>query len=286
MTDSPPTPEPGPIDPDVELASAHLDGEAGAEERARVDDADVQGSLAALRQVSEQVRDVPPAPPGLVDDHVARALEAFGDEDRVVALDRRRPGAKPWWQRIPLGAVAAGLVVVALIGAIALASTGDDDDADSATADLERADDLIGPGAGGGGGTTSDAGPAAGAMEDSTALESGGGFDAVGQRIYDTYDALADDLRAELSSATRGAEADARDAEGDSGSTAAGEAAPSGDPCDAVGLLDLDPAAVVLVRSVTVPPDEVTAVVHDAADGRRLTVVEDGTCTVVLDRLL
>lgn len=283
MTDSPTPAEPGPVDPDVELASAHLDGEAGAEERARLDDAGVRGHLAGLRRVSEQVRDVPPPPPGLVDDQVARALEAFGDGERVVALDRRRTGPKPWWQRIPLGAVAAALVVVALIGAVGLASTGSDGDADTATGALEPADDGIG--SGGGSGTTSDAGPAAGAMEESTALESGEAFDAVGERLYDSYDALAEDLRAELSPGR--AEADAPDAGGDTGSaSSAGEAAPGGDPCGAVELLDLDPAAVVLVRSVTVSPDEVTAVVHDAADGRRLTVVEDATCTVVLDRLL
>lgn len=283
MTDSSTPAEPGPVDPDVELASAHLDGEAGAEERARVDDVGVQEHLAGLRRVSEQVRDVPPPPPGLVDDQVSRALAAFGDGERVVALDRRPSGPKPWWQRIPLGAVAAALVVVALIGAVGLASTSSDEDADTATGALERADDGIGPGSGGG--TSSDAGPAAGTMEESTALESGDSFDAVGERLYDSYDALAEDLRAEVSPG--GAEADAPDAGGDTGSAgSAGEAAPSGDPCGAVGLLELDPAAVVLVRSVTVSPDEVTAVVHDAADGRRLTVVEDATCTVVFDRLL
>lgn len=58
------------------------------------------------------------------------------------------------------------------------------------------------------------------------------------------------------------------------------------DPCGAVAVLGLDPPAVVVVRPVVVGSDEVTAVVHDAADGRRLAVVDDATCSVVLDRLL
>ena len=39
-------------------------------------------------------------------------------------------------------------------------------------------------------------------------------------------------------------------------------------------------------RNALIGADPVTAVVHDADGGRRLTVVDDATCTVVLDRSL
>lgn len=276
MTDSPIPADPGPVDPDVELASAHLDGEAGADERARAQDAAVQAHLAAFRDVAGQVRDVPPPAPGMLDDHVAAAMAAFDPQGRVVPMASRRP--EPWWQRIPLGAVAAALVAIALVGAIGLASrSGEDDSADTATGALESADEGAESGSAGGG-TSEDFGAAADAMEEGPVLES----DAGGvTRAYDSYEALADDLRQELAAA-------APSAGGGASASAAPEAerGEGGDPCDAVDLLGLDPAAVVLVRNVLVTPSTVTAVVHDADDGRRLTVVDDASCTVAFDRVL
>lgn len=283
MTDPPTPDEQGPVDPEVELASAHLDGEVGAAERARVGDAAVQEHLETFGRVSEQVRDVPLPPPGLVDEQVARAMGRFDADDRVVPLDRRRTGPQPWWQRIPLGVVAAALVVVALIGAVGLASTGGDDEADTATAAFEAGDGSSGPGSGGGSAPTEDSG-AAGTMEHGAAPDSGERSDAVGTRPYDSFEALADDLRAELSLAEAEAEGAGRD--GGATTTADRQPGPGGDPCGAVGLLGIDPATVVVVRGVIVSTDEVTVVVHDATDGRRLTVVGHATCTVVHDRLL
>lgn len=288
MTDSPTPAEPGPVDPDVELASAHLDGEAGADERGRVDEPAVRAHRAALASVVDQVRDVSPPPTGLVDDHVAEAMAAFDDEGRVVSLGGRT-STQAWWQRIPLGAVAAGLVVVALIGAIGLASTvNDDDSADTATATFDAADE----GTDAGDDSAPDDGESSGgaAMEESTALDAGAPFDATGERAaYDSYDALAGDLQEQLASAPDAGEA--ADAESDLATTSSQRTTDAGDegatdPCGAVSLLGLDPADVVLVRPVVVTPDEVTAVVHETGDGRRLTVVEDASCAVVLDRLL
>ena len=292
MTDSPTPAEPGPVDPDVELASAHLDGEAGADERDRVDDPAVQAHRASFAVVVDQVRDVPPPPPGLLDDHVAAAMHEFDDDARVVPL-ARRGSTRSWWQRIPFGAVAAGLVFVALIIGIAT-TTGDDDDTDTAATALDSSgtDDA-------GDEALSDDGEAsAGAgMEDSTALESQEQSDSSGERVaYDSVDALVDDVRTRLPSPddpdAAGAEADDTPvAESDPTTTQPERSTDDGDegeadPCDAVSLLGLDPADVVLVLPAVLTPDEVTVVVHDADDGRRLTVVDDATCTTALDRLL
>lgn len=295
MTDSPTPVDPVPVDPDVELASAHLDGEAGADERARVGDAAVAAHLAAFEDVAARVRDVPPAPAGMLDDQVARAMAAFDDAATVVPM-ARAAGATAWWQRIPLGAVAAALVVVALIGAISVLGQGAEDD-DTATAALERADadDNAGESGGGGGGSAATEERLADAMDDTAAMEAetapGAGATesaapAAGRLAFADYDELTGALREELAPRsgfdvpdedTTTTTARAADEEG---------TAEPADPCGAVAVLGLDPPAVVVVRPVVVGSDEVTAVVHDAADGRRLAVVDDATCSVVLDRLL
>jgi hypothetical protein len=289
MTDSPTPAEPGPVDPDAELASAHLDGESGADERDRVDDPAVQAHHDAFAAVADEVRDVPPPPPGLLDDHVAAAMDAFDDEARVVPLDRRG-SSRRWWQGIPLGAVAAGLVIVALIVGIAT-TTGDDDDTDTAATALDSSgtDD-----AGEDEALAEDGDASAGAgMEESAEIESQEQSDADGERIaYDSVDALVDDVRTRLPADPDDAEADDTPvAESDPTTTQTERNADDGDegtadPCDAVSLLGLDPADVVLVLPAVLTPDEVTVVVHDADDGRRLTVVDDASCTVALDRPL
>ncbi|HSP03330.1 MAG TPA: hypothetical protein VLR27_07515 [Acidimicrobiales bacterium] len=292
MTDSPTPAEPGPVDPDVELASAHLDGEAGAEERDRVDDPAVQAHRSAFGAVADQVRDVPPPPPGLLDDHVAAAMGAFDDDARVVPL-AGRGSTRSWWQRIPFGAVAAGLVIVALIVGIAT-TTDDDDDTDTAATAL----DSSGTEDAGDEALSDDGEASAGAgMEES--LESQEQFDTSGERMaYDSVDALVEDVRTRLpvgpDDPDAGAEAEADDtpvAESDPTTTQTDRSVEDGDegavdPCDAVSLLGLDPADVVLVLPAVLTPDEVTVVVHDADDGRRLTVVDDASCTTALDRLL
>jgi len=294
MTDSPTPAEPGPVDPDVELASAHLDGEAGAAERDRVGDPAVEAHRAAFAEVADAVREVPPPPPGLLDEHVAAAMDAFDGDARVVPLGRSR-AAQPWWQRIPLGAVAAGLVIVALIGAIGLASTIEGDDDDSATASLDAADDSGGARAEATDDAGTDGDASAGAtMEDSASAdtEEGGQLEASGGPIaYGSADDLVDDVRARLGDDPD--EAEAPVAESDLSTTAPPErGGDDGDDegveerCDAVVQLGIDPADVVLAFPAVLAGDEVTVVVHDAADGRRLTVVDTATCTVTLDRLL
>jgi hypothetical protein len=282
MTDSPTPAEPGPVDPDVELASAHLDGEAGAEERDRAEDPAVQAHRSAFGAVADQVRDVPPPPPGLLDDHVAAAMGAFDDEARVVPL-ARRGSTRSWWQRIPFGAVAAGLVIVALIVGIATTTGGDDDTDTAATAlDSSGTDDA-------GDEALSDDGEASAGAGMEESLESQEPFDTSGGRIaYGSVDALVDDVRVRLPDDP---DAEAPVAESDPTTTQTDRSVEDGDegavdPCDAVSLLGLDPADVVLVLPAVLTPDEVTVVVHDADDGRRLSVVDDASCTTALDRLL
>lgn len=302
MTDRPLPPPDGPdrADPDAELASAHLDEETTPEERARVEaDPALTAAVERFRTVAEQVRDVPPPPTGLLDQQVGAALadlDAADDgarddgapADGVVPLRGRRTGGAPWWQRLPLGAVAAAVVVVALVSAIGLASLAGDDetDADTATAALDT-DDSGDAGADAGDGTTEsmelDEAPDDGAALGPSAGSAGGSAE---RAAFDSYDALADQLEDELARA--GPDATASDdaateeqSDGESTDPAAGT-----DPCDAVGQLDLEPTTVITVRSALVAGTPVTAVVHTDAGERRLVVVDDATCAVLLDRTL
>lgn len=316
MTDHPLPPPDGPdrADPDAELASAHLDEETTPEEQARVEaDPALTAAVERFRTVAEQVRDVPPPPTGLLDQQVGAALadlDAADDgarddgapADGVVPLRGRRTGGTPWWQRLPLGAVAAAVVVVALVSAIGLASlAGDDDtDADTATAALDTDDSGD---AGADGDSTTESMELDEAPDDGAALgPSAGSADGSAERAaFDSYDALADQLDDELartgedataSDATASDDAATDDAASDDAATeerSDGESidpAAGTDPCDAVGQLDLEPTTVITVRSVLVAGTPVTAVVHTDAGERRLMVVDDATCGVVLDRTL
>lgn len=289
MNDSPTPADPGPVDPDAELASALLDGEAGPDERARAEDAAVSVHLSGLEEVIGQVRDVPPAPAGLLDDQVTRALASFDDQATVVPMRATRGGTS-WWQRIPLGAVAAALVVVALVSAVSLANRGGGDDDTATAASDEAVEDTTGDDASANSGSTDDSAAARTTRAEQEA-GSGAGEAAAGRarQVYGDYEQLAADIRDELAAGAAPTAAP-DDADGqEPAATGAGEAEVASDPsnpCGAVGLLGVDPAAVVLVRSVVVGPDDVTVVVRDADDGRRLAIVDDATCTVVLDRLL
>ncbi|HEX4902926.1 MAG TPA: hypothetical protein VFV42_08970 [Acidimicrobiales bacterium] len=273
-------------DADAEVASALHDGEAAEHERAGADDPGVAAARRRLAAVSARVADVPDAPAGLVDDHVAAALAVFDDGagssasgGTVVPLARRR-----WFERLPLGAVAAAAAVVVLVGVLGLAQAGDDDaDDDTATAALESDDavedaETFGTDAGG-----ADEGMAGDAAGGSTAL-------AAGEReAYGSYDELAAAL------AERVPDADGSEAVGEdtaiAAPTAEGGAAEetersSAAGCDAVRAAGLDPARVQLVVPVLVEDRLVTAVVHTDGDERRLSVVDDETCTVVERRAL
>jgi hypothetical protein len=288
MTDptAPPPDEPDHVHPDVELASAHLDDEVTPEERARIEsEPALRSHVEALAAVVDEVREVPAPPPGLLDAHLDAALaELDADADErtggaTVAPLQPRPG-RSRWQAVPIGAVAAALIVVALVGAIGLASLGSDDGDDTATSALD-ADDSDDTFAGSGEAlpeaSTFDADAAEGGDDGSA----GPMADQVERAEFASYDELADELASRPTAASGDDSATEETSTADSPDEATRA---SGDPCDAVGLLELDPDEVETVLLAVVAGDPVTAVVHTTDDGRRVVVVDDATCQVVLER--
>lgn len=289
MTDpTVPTPEePDHVHADVELASAHLDDEVTSEERARLEsDTELRAHVESLAPVVDRVRDVPAPPSGLVDAQIAAALAeldgAPGDENAdVVRLPRG--GARPRWGQLPLGAVAAALVVVALLGVVGLASLTSDDGEDTA-ADATAEEDASGD-------EFAESGeallPEASTTFGADAADEGADGSAApmtGRTEFASYDELVARLDEELAAADRADSSTTEDATTDD--AAPDEESAGDDPCDAVSLLDLDPDEVETVLAAIVAGDPVTAVVHAADGGRRLVVVDDTTCQVVRDQVL
>lgn len=109
-----------------ELLSAYLDGEASAEERARVEaavasDPEVAERHRRLVAVAALLEPPVPAPPDVVDAQIARALAASG-----VDLDAARRSRRP-----AVFAAAAAIAGVFLVGTL-LAVRGDSDEAELA----------------------------------------------------------------------------------------------------------------------------------------------------------
>ena len=272
--------EPSHPDTDLELASAYLDGETTEVESAAVE---ADPRLLALADDLGAVRArMPPgpAPSGLVDRQVAAALGASGASEgqaTVLPLDRGR-AAVPWYQRVPVAAVAAAVVVVALLGAVALRGpTGDDEEtaADSGATTMEAA--------------TEDA-----SELDATAGQ--GDDDAMSPAIgaerlqFTDLDALASHVEGLLAGDDSAAQPEAGPAAGGSGSVARdGMGDSSGEPeapgCDPVALAVSDTSSVTAVVAAVVGGRDVTAVVVED-DGRRLVVVDDATCDVIDERPL
>lgn len=301
MTDprTPPPDDREPVDPDVALASAHVDGELDEAEWARIE-ADPGAAALAVRlaAIAHEVCDLPPPPAELVDAQVSAALAAMDDEElpagdahrAAVPLDpaRRASPARPWWQRAPLGAVAAVIGVVALVGAIGLASQAGDDDEDTAATALDAGD--AGDGAEGG-----DA--RADAEDDTEAFEAapfdrggdGVGGASVPRPAFGDYDELAAALQAApATTSAAAAEAD-RSTQDDGGSedevTADEDAAPI-DPCGAIVVLGLEGMEIEQVLPATVDGAPVTAVVYVADGERRVWVVDDMRCTPTFEGAL
>lgn len=272
--------------PDDELVSAYLDGEATADEVARVES---EPALAARVAELERVRArlaAPDPPAGALDSHVSAALAAFDDPDRdagapVATLAGHR--ARRLYDRIPLGAVAAAVVVLALIGALTQIDFGSEDDvatsADSTTGELETA----------GGGDGSDASDSDRAVPgaDIYADDSAGAGASPGEPVFPDTDALADHVAGETAARTENQALSTTTAAGtgDEAAPAAPDAS-EGDPCDVVSLVDADPEAVVLVLPAVVDGQDVTALVTDTDGRHRLRVVDDATCGIIDDRVL
>ena len=293
MTD-PSTPE-LPAD-DVEMVSAYLDGEASATEVERIQsDPDLLAAVDRLGRTvqllqadlltEDPVTEDPVSGTGdMVDRHVAAALDTFPASavgTRVVDLETER--RRRWYDRVPLGAVAAAAVAIALVGAATQIGTDDSDD--TATADVAAEDAASGAaGAGDDTAAVSDAGAGTGGSVspglESDALTAGGGSARPG--FADT-DSLADHVREVIGTSRSGAPAEGSAAE-DGQAEQFGDEADASSSCDAVRTADLGEAPVVLVLPASVSGRDVTAVVADEGTGRRLVVIDDLTCEVVDDR--
>ena len=283
MTD-PHAPDPSAVDPsggtDLEVVSAYLDGAATPEERARVDsDPALRRQVDRLRTVRDHLAVGPPASE-LVDAHVAAALDARGDAGLggapVGDLDRARTRA--WLRRVPLGAVAAALLLVALVGGIALRDTGSDTVASGDAAETSAALD----GAGGGGEAFEE-----GADD---AADGAARQDLDARLVFDDTDALAAhlaDQAASTSGTTAAAEAAPHSASGTGGASDSTADEPdfgSLGPCDPIAAADIGDAPVLAFVRAVVADRDVTAVIVDGGDAPRLLVVDEDTCTVVDDR--
>ena len=271
--------EPSHPDADLELASAHLDGETTDAESDAVE-AD-PGLLALVDELGAvRTRLSPgPSPEGLVDRQVPAALVAFGAGDgaTVVPLARGR-GDRPWYQRFPVAAVAAALVVVALIGAVALTGSAGDDE--------ETAADS--------GATTMEA-----AAEDASELDATEGVGADGalspsmgveRPQFTDLDALASHVEGLLAGDDTAPQPEGAPAAGGSGGVARDDMGRAADAqeapgCDPVAVAAADDATVAAVVAAVVDGRDVTAVVVEG-DGRRMVVVDDASCGVVDERPL
>lgn len=126
------------------LASAYLDGELTADERARVD-ADVVALAERLRAVRTEVAEVPDADAGARERHLAAALGAFDeaigsriDAPSVAAVRSRRSTTTTTTTARWLSAAAALLAVGVLGVVVATMRAGSSDDTDLAGAGTDE----------------------------------------------------------------------------------------------------------------------------------------------------
>lgn len=288
------------LDPD-ELVSAYLDGETTAAESARIEgDVDLLARVETLARVRAQL-EVDPQPPAAADAQRSAALAAF-DELDFTAGDETPPGTvtdlasrrRPWHQRMPLGAVAAAIAVVALAAGVVAGfdltsdSSGGDD---MAASELGDQDDV-----------TLDAG--ASGVDAAELAPAADGSDGARLAFADA-DALAAHLRARLEPAgapTAGSGGSSSGAAGGGGgggsapleepdatpdgAEADTEAARAFDPCDAVQVSGVDPNTVRLVDGFVLRGIDVTAVVHTDGDADQVVVVADESCEIIERRPL
>lgn len=141
MNDHDPTPE-------QELASAYLDGDVTAVERAHVESTpELQALVASMREVKMLVASVPVASAAVREVALTSALaqfDAIGSGSNVISLDSRRR----WPTRVM--SAAAAVVLLGVVGISVLQSPGDDKSADTASREADpkfeaqTADDAIG----------------------------------------------------------------------------------------------------------------------------------------------
>jgi hypothetical protein len=296
MTDRP-APDPSPADPDFELASAHLDGESTPDEAALVEgDAVLAALVEDLRGLVTSL-DPGEAPAALMESHVAVALAAYDDERgsspaapvTALATARAERSRPRWYDRIPLGAVAAAILLVALVGGLSLVDfDGNEDDTAAVQADMEDSDestqfggtgDALQDGAGESAGTVSDGGASGGG---GAVLEPTAGAE---RRAFEDANELAAFVSEELANrrATAAPSAGEDSTAGDDGDLAAPDAA-----CDLQGVARTaaGPGTVESVLAAVVAGQPVSAFVIETSEGPELVVVDETTCAVTDQRAL
>lgn len=263
-----------------QAVSAVLDGEATDAERALVADNPAAAARTETFLGLQSAMAITP-PDTLIDDQVAAAMAEFAPPVSSLAAARDRRDA--WYRRVPLGAVAAGVVVLALIGAATQLDR--DTTQDTATAAFDQDANESAPAA-------DEATVSDGAAD--TFVESGMADSAIASDVVmvDTVDQLLDVIAsrrtAELSATTNLApsEAEAPEASGFSSTTTGGRASTSA--CDPVGVTGADPATLIEAFPAIVAGSPVTvvrlAVPTDGGDtAERIVVIDDVACTIAAD---
>ena len=282
--------EPDDLSPaDLEAVSAHLDGEATTDEAARIDaDAELRAELERLRAVRDRLAvDDPPAADA--EARISAALAAFDSGPaNAPVVDLAAARQRRWYHRVPLGAVAAALLVVAAIGAITQIDVDSGDD--TATA-ADSGDDSAGDSAEGAGEDlateetmAADAGAGTGSAE--LDADDGSAPGAFGGPVeVATVDELAAHVARDLGLADRQVDR-SDDEDASSGGAPDSSLAPTaGEACDPVGAAGIEGEPLLALVPAVVAGRPVTAVVVDT-DDRRLVVVDDETCSVIDDRVL
>lgn len=139
-----------PFSPDDEIVSAVLDGEATADERARVeDDPELARRLAELRGVSAAVAE-PVVPLDELSAHrlVDRAIDGATTDAHRSPASRvagrrapRRTSPRSWRGGLGVGIGSAAVVVLLALAVVPVLLSGGGDDDDFATADLDTTED-------------------------------------------------------------------------------------------------------------------------------------------------
>ncbi|WP_436794046.1 hypothetical protein [Actinospongicola halichondriae] len=229
----------------------------------------------------------PPPPSGVLDAARAAAMDAFDEihegEAPTGVRDIRSARSTSWYQRIPLGAAAAVLALVAVVGVATQIDLGGDDDMAASSADETSMEDS--------GGLDDEASrDAAGALEsDSAPLAP---ESDLATASYDDIDTLIESYRGRFgtNAAEDGVEPTA------STTTRASSGATADDDesfatCDAANGVGVSPLDVVTFEYVNVQiagdDTAVIVVLYESEETRvRIAVLDEASCTLLDDRVL
>ncbi len=240
----------------------------------------------------------PPPPAGVLDSARAAAMVAF-DEDQGTAVSptavvqdigsAQPVGRAPaWYQRVPLGAAAAVIAVVALVGVATQIDLGTDE-ADTASSDQDVAASLEDSGDGRSAEATDDsqAEDSSSATGGDSELDSGSAQSDSNQRVlsaYEDIDALVEDF------------GDRYLFDGSAGvvvspTTAASPTPDAAFSCDAAAVAAVDPSTVLRTEFVTIGGGAersvaIALVYESETAGSRVAVVDDASCVLLADRAL